>query len=79
MKNIHIKNHLWMNGGSVGIDASIKEDVEITIGTKKKDGTLLYPKGYFYPKGDLLNAPIMKFKKGIPVRVVKIKDMYEDF
>lgn len=75
MKKINIKNHLWMLGGSVGIDARIEDDIEVTISTRGKDNKLLYPGVYTYPKNKLTLLPKRKFKRGVPVRVLPIRAM----
>lgn len=72
---IHIKNHLWMDGGSVGIASTIEDDVDITIGTMRSNGSQLYPGVYKCSKEQLMAAPVRKFSKGTPVRVVRISDL----
>lgn len=75
MTRLVIKSHLWMNGGSVGIAARIEDDVELEILTQDKSGFPLYPGKYRISKKDLLGYETVKFGKGVPVRVVPIRDL----
>lgn len=75
MTHLDIKNYLYMRGGSVGIKASIDDDVEIRILTKDKEGKLVYPNTYRIKKNKLKFYKIEKFGKGCPVRVVPISDL----
>jgi len=75
MIKVHIKQHLFMGGGCVGIHHRIEDNVEVTIGSKDKHGNLLYPGRYRYPVDSLLSEEVQSFDKGVPVRVIRIVDM----
>jgi len=70
-----IKQHMWMRGGSVGISGRYKDDLEIEILTKDKFGDRLFPKLFRLSKDKLLSHKRENFAKGVPVRVVPIKEL----
>ena len=70
-----IKQHMWMRGGSVGISGRYKDDLEIVILTKDKFGDRLFPKPFRLSKEKLLSHKRENFSKGVPVRVIPIKEL----
>jgi hypothetical protein len=70
-----IRQHMWMRGGSVGISTRYKDDLEIEILTKDKFGDRLYPKPFRLSKEKLLSHKRENFSKGVPVRVIPIKEL----
>jgi hypothetical protein len=77
MTNVVIRQHLWKNGGEVGIAHYIHDDITVKIESLDKDKNLIYPNKYRLPKNKLMSYKVEQIGKGVPVRCVPIRDMTE--
>ena len=74
MRKIKIKQPIWKDR-SVGIASYIYDDIEIEILAKNKDGVKHFPNKFLVHKQDLIRYPVQTFSKGVPVRIVPIKEL----
>tara|TARA_Y100000114_G_scaffold156019_1_gene181726 strand:+ start:505 stop:756 length:252 start_codon:yes stop_codon:yes gene_type:complete len=78
MNIVKIRQHMWKNGGSVGIAERKlgKEGALIKIESKNKHGELHYPNTYKVTREQAMSAEIMYLGKSkTPVRIIPISEM----